>query len=502
MKSKNFLVYALILGLIFLVWHKVLGQCFLGEAYMYFPPNQNFFIEGFKLLPSFNNYNNSAKILFDILPSIFKDNIQHYLLFQLLTISVLGWSIFLVLKNITKNKLISLISVCLFLTNYTASFEMMATGTYQRFAERVFGIITGIISFYFLSKYYQKNKLKYLFISLILFIFGLYLGHYTTFILPIFIVYPLAQFLFNPKNRKTLFNNLTVIFLFVVIDFIITKGSNQNPGGNILEFITQKNFAEKILLQIPAITIPPNIIRFLSKLYPQPLPAPFVPILKILFYPASALYLAGFIITRKQSKSIKIIYFTAFFAMILEMFLYMFVDRRLNILVNFGETRFFYITSIFASICWGTITAIIFQNRKYLYKIISALIFAIYILYNYLLINNNIQADQYKSEMMQRYVAYIKNISPNFTEKTVIITPSYIMWPGPMIEQFYGKPKMTVIRDYEGWESDLRQNSGNVIVIDYDYDKTKNEEVDQQRGHVVDLTAKYRRGEKIKFLNY
>lgn len=502
MKSKSLLPIILIFGLTFVVWHKVLGQTFLGEAYMYFPPSQNFFVNKIGFFDILKSYNNFARIMFDIFPPIFKDNLQLYLLLQLIITATLCSSLYWVLYKISKNRILGFSAAIFFLSNFTGSFEMMAEGTYQRFAERVTGLIPVIFAFYFLDKFYKKEKKYHLFvISTILFALGILMGHYTTFLLPFFVLYPMAQFIYNKKTKKSFLINSFIILSFIFVNYYITKGSNQKQNGNIIEFLTQEdNLIERFLLQIPVITIPPGIIKSLSQFYPHLLPVPYIPILRILLFPTITLYLVGLFLVRKQNKGLKILYLTVFLGMLSEMLLYMYVDRRLNVLVNFGESRFFYITSMFAAISWAIIIAAAFAKKESTYKIAAFLILTSYLIYNSSVIWKKIDAIQYKSEMMKRYISYIKQISPQFNENTVIIVPVHILWPDSMIKLYYGNPKMTITGYFDGWEDNFRDRKNDVFVFDYDYEITEKREFDPQKGHVVDLTAKYRKGEKINFL--
>ena len=130
---------------------------------------------------------------------------------------------------------------------------------------------------------------------------------------------------------------------------------------------------------------------------------------------------------------------------------------------------------------------------------VSLVILTTHLVYNSTLINKNINSIQYESEMMKRFLSYTKSISHNFTKDTIIITPSYLSWPSSFIKLFYSPEGLEFILSLEGWEKEYRNQSDNVFVFDYDYEK-EGIRFNPEKGKVIDLTNKYRAGEKIKFL--
>ena len=80
-----------------------------------------------------------------------------------------------------------------------------------------------------------------------------------------------------------------------------------------------------------------------------------------------------------------------------------------------------------------------------------------------------------------------------------MVAPSYLGWPNPLIKLFYAPKGFQFALPLSGWEEEYRGQSKNVFVFDYDYQRER-PSFDPEKGKVIDLTEKYRRGEKIKFL--
>src|SRR3990167_2228426 len=120
MKGRDFLAASIIISTTLLVWHKVLGQMFLGEGYYYFDRTQDFLAlrNGRLVADKIWGYDNLARIIFDLLPPIFKENVPLYLAFQLFVVTTLYLTFYFLLKAITKNKLLSLTATIFFLANY------------------------------------------------------------------------------------------------------------------------------------------------------------------------------------------------------------------------------------------------------------------------------------------------------------------------------------------------------------------------------------------------
>lgn len=510
--EKNYFAFIPIVGLSFFVWHKILNQVFLGEGYYYFnrtldligPHGFNFEIRA---------YDNFARLLFDIFPPLFRDNIQAYMFLELLIITVLYLSIYYVITTITKSKMIGFLATVFFLANYVGSFYLIADGNYQRFVQRIPNFIPAIFSFYYLFKFYNtkgvssfayhEKRNKYYLYSLGLYILALLMGHFSSIILPLFFLYPLMHLLQEKKTIRSFFTRMGVVIPFLLITFYITRTGDQSPAGSLWHFLlTEPDVLKRVLYQIPLVTVPLDIIKFFAKtILTKPESEPYSSIVPFFTLISLIFYIIGGIIVYKRRKDLIILYITCFLSMIGSMFLYMYIDVRINPLKYFGADRWYLVSSLLAAICWGIFLKVIFIKQKVFPQLILMFILSFYIFYNTSLIWKHIDSSQYKSEMMKSFLKYIKVKSSQFNSKTVIIVPSYLQWPAPLIIEYGDHPGMIVRSEFDGWESKYWDVKENVYVFDYEYDKNVDKAIYPQVGQVVDFSEKYRRGEKIQFLN-
>lgn len=500
--KKNCFALISIIGLTFLVWHKILNQVFLGEGYYYFNRGLDFIgPQGINF--EVRTYDNFARLLFDIFPPLFKDNIQLFMFLELLIITVLYLAIYYVITTITKSRMIGFSATVFFLANYVSSFYLIADGNYQRFVQRIPNFIPAIISFYYLFKFHEAKRIKYYFYSLGLYTLALLMGHFSSIMLPLFFFYPLIHLLKEKKSLKVFFTRIVTVLPFLLVTFYITRTGDQAPAGSLLRFLlTEPDVLKRVLYQIPLVTVPLDIIKFFAKtVLTKPESEPYSSIVPFFTLVSLIFYLFGGYMVFKRRKDLIILYITCFLSMIGSMFLYMYIDVRINPLKYFGADRFYFVPSLLSAICLGIILKVIFIKQKIFSQLIPLLILSLYIVYNTSLIWTHIDSMQYKSEMMKSFLKHIKENAGQFNSQTVIIVPSYLQWPAPLIIEYGDHPGMIVRSEFDGWEAKFWSIKENVYVFDYEYEKNVDKEIYPKAGHVVDFSEKYRRGEKIQFLN-
>lgn len=503
--QNNYLAILAIIGLTFLVWGKILNQVFLGEGYMYFARYYTFFKpQTFQDFNFIRFYDNFAKILFDIFPPFFKDNIQPYLFLELLIIIILYLSIYFVITTITKSRMVGFTTTVFFLANYVGSFYLIAEGNYQRFVQRIPNFIPVVFSFYYLYKFYDEKKIKYYFFSILFYFLALFLSHFSSIILPLFLFYPLVHLLQEKKSRKVFLTRIiTVVPFLLVTYFITTSTTNQAPANSFWQFLqTEPDILKRVLYQIPLITVPLDLIKFSAqKILINPESEPYTHVVPFFTVISLIFYFFGGLIVYKRRRDLLVLYLTSFLAMIGSMLLYVYVDTRINPLKYFSADRFFLVPSLLAAVCWAILLQVLFIQKKLLYKIISVFILAYFVFFNTQLIWSKIDSIQYKSEMLKSFLKYVKENSSQFNSQTVIIVPSYLQWPVILITDYGNHPSIQAIVEFDGWEKKYWDTRENVYVYDYEFDKNIDKTTHPYAGHVVDFTQNYRRGEKIQFLN-
>lgn len=505
--QNNYLAILAIVLLTFLVWGKILNQVFLGEGYMYFDrqPTRSFFTYNtFHDFSFIRYYDNFARILFDIIPHFFQDNIQAYLFLELILMIILYLSIYGVITKVTKSKLVGFSTAVFFLANYVGSFFLLAEGNFQRFLQRVPNFIPAIFAFYFLFKYYEFKKRRDYISSLAFYSLALFLGHFSSIILPLFVLYPIVHLLQEKKAKKVFLTSILTVIPFLLLTYFVTTSTvDQSPTKGFPQFIlTEPDLLKKVLYQIPLITIPLNLILVIAQNTRLGiLSEPYTEIVPVLTLICLVFYFFGGIIILKKQKNLLVLYLTSFLSMVGSMLLYVYVDSRLDMLKYFGADRFFLIPTLLATICWAILLKILFIQKQVFYKFIAVFILVYFVFFNTQLIWTKIDSIQYKSEMLKSFLKYVKANSSQFNSQTIIIVPSYLQWPVILITDYGSHPGVKAEVEFDGWENKYWNNRENVYVYDYQFDRGVDKTIHPLAGHVVDFTEKYRRGEKIHFLN-
>lgn len=497
--QKKFTPALLIVSLTIFVWHKILSQMFLGEGYMYINPNQ-YLLSG-KGFPKLWGYDNFARLFFQFLSSLFRENIQAYQIAALIVAIILFLTFYIVISKITKDKFVGFTATVFLSVNYVALFEYLAAGNYQRFIQRFPNFIPIFISFFFLWKYLNKKRLIYLLASLSLYTLAVLMGHFSILLLPFLIIFTIVQMFNNKITIRTLSSRIIICLVFTFISFYLTRHSEQSPAYNILSFFSiEKGLFERVVLQIPMVTVPLNLMNSFGKLFPE-LTSFSNATLIIFLIPCLILYFGGAILVVKRLPKLRSIYLTSLFSMFAVILLYIYVDPRLVVQAGvLGQNRYYLPPSFFAVIMWAIILKCLLFKKRVLYLLMSFGIMSIFIYYNTIAIWKDIYAIQYQSEMFKRFISYVKDHPNGMDSNSIIVAPYYLMWPAPLISQ-YISPGTEISLSSEGWEKNFWPQKNKVFVFDYDYQGKRGKVYDPRKGHLIDLTKKYRAGEKIVFLN-
>ena len=350
-------------------------------------------------------------------------------------------------------------------------------------------------------KVFPKKRFIFYVTSVALFMMAVFLAHFSTFMLPVFVILPLVQFIDSKSKIKSLALGVTLTIPFVAISYIFNSQDGQKPTTNPLKFVLiQDRVIQKTTYQVPIISLPPDIIKLIAKNWPNgSLSYPFTKAVDLSTKVLLIIYIGVIFWIRKGESRLTKLYLTSLLGALTIMFLYVYVDVKLDVYKGIGQSRQFFLSTILLSIVWSIILYVLFSKRQRLYFFSSLIILTIYVISNSIIINKHIDSIQYSSEMMQRFITYTKSISDQFTSESIMITPSYLGWPNPMFKLFYAPLGFAFALPLPGWEEEFRSNSENVFIFDYDYERSGSS-FDPARGKVINLTEKYRAGEKIKFL--
>lgn len=489
--KEDFLQLFLIVITDILVWHKTLNQLFLGEGYYYFDHGQNFYTNGG--LSTFSQYliqyDNFARLIFDVLPPIFKDNILYYQIFQLATFTIFSLVVYYFAKSFSKNKWLSLITTIIFSVSYSGVFEILAIGNYQRFVQRVPNFIFFFISLIWLKKFFDTKKISHYFISLLVFIFTVFMSHYSTFLTPVIPSLTIAYAILSKQGSnilstiKSIFKNVIIILPFLLFNYLIIKSDHFNPeNGLVSTHFVVKDIVQQLLLQFSHMTYPATVIQKIATIS-----QPSTTIVTAIAIPIIILFIVGFFLVKRKSQELTIIYLTSLLVIPAILFLNVYIGKidflsleradryyfvpfgvmeKLNI-GNIGGNRYYYLPTIFTSIIWGILLYTLTTKKK-IYQLFTIIILSTYVFYNANLIWTEIDKTQPISDRMNTYLTYIKSISNEVKNKSVIVAPAEFIWAGQVVREFHGNPDLKFIPTKDLQEAVVSTKKENILILDYD----------------------------------
>lgn len=451
-----------------LVWRPIFDQVPMGEGYYYFDRCQNKFVVPKDCPTTIWQYDNLARISFQAMIPVFKDNVHYYMFAQVGMMLILYITFYLVLSKVTKNPTLSFFTILIFLTNYTGSFSMMAIGNYQRFVQRVPNLIPILISFYFLTKYFDTKKFSDLAKSIVLYSLGFYLAHHSIFMLPLFAAYIFLKTVTQKINLKSVLTNLGCLAILAGLSVFLSSTDHFVPKQGIISFITTTpQIIEKTMLQIPNLLVPTEVAKLIAKNWPiTPIPYPFSFVLKLFAIPLFLVLIIS-LFSVKNDTNAKIILKSAILALpvVCLLNLYSYGDGTPHPLRDFGEDRIYFIPSIYSSILLGYFINSLYNHKKIIIKLITVAILSVYIFYNSYLIQRDSKKLTQNSIKMKQFINYVKVITTDRNSKVMIIGPSHLLWPMQFVTLFYNtNNNLSFTLDSTNWNETISKS---------DYDKIK-----------------------------
>lgn len=444
--KKNIISFLILTVLTIIAWHKIYFQSFLGEGYAYFDSPLDF--------STFYRYDNLASIIYFAFRNIFFDNLQYYLLFIIISQVILCLLLYFLMFKITKSKLIAFLSGIFFSINYVTNFEMISYGFYQWFAQRVPNFIPTLISLIFYHKFLSginlKSERKYLyyFFSLSIFLFSVFLAHYSILLLPFIVFYNFFYSLSSYKEKKSFIINFLLLIPFILGALIITS---KNPYGRDQGFIyfileLRENLLKKTLFQLTMVTIPYDLLIFLHGY----LQNKFLLTGKIVteMFNASVIifYLLTIFLTIKIKRNLGIVLLTLFSSMLAVVVFSLYTNPNAIADNSITSNRYLFPIGFLASSYLAIVIYVFLWRKNILARGLVLFFLIFYVFTNVRLIWFATDEEQYKHIISKNIRAYIKSISYKFKDNSLVVLPKEI---GPhqadFLREFYGKKTMSFI---------------------------------------------------------
>lgn len=415
--------------------HPIDHESFLFYYYQGTPYGENWIMRDFMFWGYENNF---ARLLFYTLIQIFKDNIFLAVLPFFISILLVHTSYYLMVLQLSKQRIIALTSALILSTNVSGGFEMYEHGRY--FFERVPQFFVLFPSFTLFSLFLSTKSKRYYLSSFCLFIIAVWMGHFSTLFLPAFILYTIFK-----SPRKVLF-----VVPFILVNYVIIRDSPLGPGffrpgENLFSFLGDSRLFEQIKLQIVGVTYPRGVIRLFHQITKLPLTviAEQLVIPTIIFYLTSVMYLF------RNEKKLR--------ALLLTCLAFVFISLIINVFFNRVDfkheiegSRYFWVAHTFLFTYFGILSYHFFTKHGNFVKTFLVAILVI------LIASNIYWIQKWEKEIRFKYIATnivvnkVKDISNNLGNIKFIGIPSP-MQVGPLsfLDLYYTKGRAKLIPSEE-----------------------------------------------------
>lgn len=252
-----FFIFILLLLSIF-AWKQIPELVIRGDGFVYMVSTT--LDEFFSREYWYTGFETSAAVLGTILPKLFKTNISLYFYISLAVMMIINVVFYILLRVITKHKIISFFGALLFAVNYFGNFDMYSQHCYCFFMERVVTAPFLLFSFLFLHKFLEKNRFAFYIISLVFYFIGLGIGHFALLFTPPYLIYPFFWKIFYGEKsnlRKNIIHGALIGLSFLAISvFIVLIQQIHEPGhrrSSMIEYFfnpQENRYPEKVIRQL------------------------------------------------------------------------------------------------------------------------------------------------------------------------------------------------------------------------------------------------------------
>lgn len=487
--NKTDLFYILlVLVATYIAWHGVLNQMIEGEGFIYFS-------HGYQLKEvSFFQFDNFARIFTYFWGRLFGPEMAAYMTAIYVGINMINVSIYFLLKSLTRNSHIALITVLLFGTGFQGSFQLYARGHWQWFTQRSPEIIPFIFSLIFVKKYFNTKEKKYYFFSFLFYALTLEVSNYAIFLSPLIISYFfLNEFATNIKNllKPVLLITPFVLFNYFLISHSSLTGEVISSGNSLIQFIaSSRDFAQKVLFQLTVITVPTQLLYSMSERAKKPI------VDTILYFglPTLIFYLYAIYYAFYKKLDYSIFVLSVFVGLLTALFLNAYVNRVASIYGEINEGRYYYIPSIYVSIIISIFFINITKGHATLRKIFYLVVIFLVVL-NIQNINTKIDHSQYTFTGGRLVLSKLATNKAKFDDKAIVVLPGPLMPSGvDFLKKYYGMENTTFLFIGSHWQDVIPKDFDlkNLYVFNYNDEFKSGGRADLEKIKVLDESEKYR----------
>ena len=425
-QRKDLIFILLLLVLAYVAWQQIPQLVIRGDGFVYMVSStlneffgRDYFYTGFEL---------SAAVLGLILPALYKTNISYYFYTSLFVMMIINVFFYILLRFITKNKVVSFFGALIFAVNYFGNFDMYSQHCYCFFTERIVPVIFILPAFLFLHLFLEKQKIKYYFISILLYFLGIGMGHFVVLFTAPFFLYPIFWYLF--KNKKIIERTKGILIgapylmtsgFFVLIQRVHEAGLEKKVG--LLEFLLNPQatqYPEKIVRQLVYWSeYEPIILNFGRASLHSYIDVQSA--VSITPYVVGIYILAALILFIKLTH-MRALLLTTIFGTLSIFYLNAWFGQY-DVLNQPGANRYLYLPTILLVIFWTLFLWMLWKSKYRIIKILAIVLVAIYYLLNWIIISDMFRDVLFWDRSTKVTYQYMNSIRERLPKGTLVVAP-------------------------------------------------------------------------------
>ncbi len=484
--AKDLFLVTIILLIALFVWYPLTNFALTGLGFVYL--TKSFQVEHFVFPVSLADFYWFALLTGIVFSKVFTTHMSLYYWTELIFLLATFVLYYYLILSIFNKRLIAFVAAITFSVNYFGYGDIIGSGLYPWFQERIPLMLFLIPSFLFLHKHLISNKNKFLIYSLVLFFLGIGISHWGILFLAPYIFYPICWSLF--KNKKLEFKKSILTsssYLLIAAFFVVIQNSTwpgAGPTWGFMEYLLnpfQHQYPEKIFRQLVYWSSYLPIFEIFKNGYPLYPASPLYyfinpePSMRYAKYIAVIYPLAALIIYKKLPQ-FRALLFTLILSTLAMFYLNSYWGRY-EIFNQAGANRYLYLPTYLLIIFWALFFVAFLQNKKkrkgnkfYVFKILICFLFImIYLLLNFWLINDSLKWKNESYKKVNLYWDYVVKQARNWEKNTLVILPfKYIDPQGTAFLNDYIN-KVYFITSEEDWKKIATSSAtSKVIRIEFD----------------------------------
>lgn len=471
----DLLLILTLLILAYIPWQQLPQLVIRGDGFVYLISqtidtffNKEYFFSGFEL---------SAVVLGSILPKLYKTNMELYFYTSLSVMMLINVLFYILLRVITKHKLISFFGALMFAVNYFGNWDMYSQHCYCFFVERIVGVPFILTAFIFLHLYLEKNKLRHYVTSLGFYFFGIGIAHFGVLFSAPYFLYPFFWTVFQRKpSKKSMLKGLLVglsffaISAFFVLAQKISYGQIGPTQGIVQYFLNpaENKYPEKIVRQFVYWSQYEPIIKnfdiigsykYLDVKNAQDTTTNIV-----------ILYFIVALIVYKKLPHMKSLLFTTILGTISIFFLNSWFGQY-DVLNQPESNRYLYFPTFLLVLFWTLFLLVLWQGKSLLLKVfVVFFVFIVYLL-NWLLLHSSIKDVLIWDRSTKVTYDYMTEISNKLPKNSLVVAgyPEVGVYESVFFTEQLGNGEVTFIGEenpYRDWKK-IATMSAHVIKLQY-----------------------------------